>query len=111
MIGGLIPSVADAQHPLDVVGRRGEDSLAWFRVADDGRLTRLGHVRLAPSVHPGVAARSFAFDPSGSFLLVADRSADLVRAYAVDGADGALSPLAEAHVPQPAFVAFAELPG
>lgn len=100
--------MADAQHPLDVVGRRGEDSLAWFRVADDGRLTRLGHVRLAPSVHPGVAARSFAFDPSGSFLLVADRSADLVRAYAVDGV---LSPLAEAHVPQPAFVAFAELPG
>jgi 6-phosphogluconolactonase len=93
------------------VNNRGEDSIAWFRVTDDGTLTRLGHVPLALSLHPGVAARSFAFDPSGSFMLVADRPADLVRVYAVNGADGALSPLAEAHVPQPAFVAFAELAG
>lgn len=71
----------------------------------------MGHGPVAVSPHPGVAARSFAFDPSGSFMLVADRPADLVRSYAVDGADGALSPLAEAHVPQPAFVEFAELPG
>ncbi|MGW2291537.1 lactonase family protein [Streptomyces phaeochromogenes] len=93
------------------VNNRGEDSVAWFRVADDGGLTRVGHVPLAPSLHPGVAARSFAFDPSGSFMLVADRPADLVRSYAVDETDGALSPLTEVHVPQPAFVAFAELAG
>ncbi|MEU6192250.1 lactonase family protein [Streptomyces sp. NPDC047061] len=93
------------------VNNRGEDSLAWFQVADDGRLTRMGHVPVAASLHPGVAARSFAFDPSGSFMLVADRPADLVRAYGVHAADGTLSPLAEVHVPQPAFVEFAELPG
>ncbi|MFF3505033.1 lactonase family protein [Streptomyces sp. NPDC003247] len=93
------------------VNNRGEDSVVWFRVERDGGLTRAGHVPLAPSVHPGLAARSFTFDPSGSFLLVADRPADLVRSYAVDAGSGALSPLTETHVPQPAFVAFAELPG
>ncbi|MEK8174973.1 beta-propeller fold lactonase family protein [Streptomyces sp. M19] len=58
-----------------------------------------------------MAARSFAFDPSGTFLLVADRPADLVRSYAVDAAEGTLTPLTEVHVAQPAFVEFAELPG
>ncbi|MGI5461114.1 lactonase family protein [Streptomyces sp. CA-249302] len=91
------------------VNNRGEDSIAWFEVSHEGGLARLGHVSLAPSLHPGVAARSFAFDPSGAFMLVADRPADLVRAYAVGEADGVLSLLAEAHVSQPAFVAFAEL--
>ncbi|MER6224884.1 lactonase family protein [Streptomyces sp900105755] len=90
------------------VNNRGEDSVAWFRVADDGTLTRAGDVRIARSLHPGVAARSFTFDPSGTFLLVADRPADLVRSYAVDGHDGALSPLTETRVPQPAFIVFAE---
>lgn len=93
------------------VNNRGEDSLAWFHIADDGTLTRRGHVPVAASLHPGVAARSFTFDPSGSFMLVADRPADLVRAYTVNAADGTLSPLAEVRVAQPAFVEFAQLPG
>jgi hypothetical protein len=42
---------------------------------------------------PGLAVRSFAFDPSGSFLLLADRPANVVRSYQVDGATGALTPL------------------
>ncbi|OIJ68308.1 lactonase family protein [Streptomyces mangrovisoli] len=92
------------------VNNRGEDSLAWFRTDADGRLTRLGHVPLAPSLHPGVAARSFAFAPGGGFLLVADRPANLVRAYAVDAEDGSLSALGTVDVAQPAYVEFAELP-
>ncbi len=99
-------------HPngsLVYVNNRGEDSVAWFRAGPDGELSRAGHVSLARSVHPGLAARSFAFDPSGSFLLVADRPANLVRSYAVD-ASGHLRPLTQAAVSSPAFVAFAELP-
>jgi 6-phosphogluconolactonase len=99
-------------HPggaLVYVNNRGEDSLAWFRAGPDGALSRLGHVSLSRSVHPGLAARSFAFDPSGSFLLVADRPADLVRSYAVDTKTGSLRPLTEVAVSSPAFVVFAEL--
>jgi 6-phosphogluconolactonase len=101
-------------HPrggLVYVNNRGEDSLAWFQAGPAGELSRFGHVPLARSVHPGLAARSFAFDPSGSFLLVADRPASLVRSYAVDSGSGELRPIAEAAVPSPAFVAFAELHG
>ena len=100
-------------HPgggLVYVNNRGEDSLAWFRIGDGGTLTRLGHVPLARSAHPGLAARSFAFDPTGSFVLVADRPADLVRSYRVDGVTGALTPLAELTIPQPAFIAVVDLP-
>jgi 6-phosphogluconolactonase len=91
------------------VNNRGEDSVAWFRVGQQGELTRLGHVSISRSVHPGLAARSFAFDPSGSFVLVADRPANLIRSYAVDAETGDLRPLTEVTVSNPAFVAFAEL--
>ncbi|MGW4433542.1 lactonase family protein [Streptomyces tendae] len=92
------------------VNNRGEDTVVWFRADPDGGLTRAGHVPLAPSVHPGLAARSFAFDPSGTFLLVADRPANLVRSYAVDPDEGTLAPLSEFGVSQPAFVEFGVLP-
>jgi 6-phosphogluconolactonase len=101
-------------HPdgtLVYINNRGEDSLAWFRASPDGELSRLGHVSLSRSVHPGLAARSFAFDPSGSFVLVADRPADLVRSYAVDTETGDLRPLTEVAVCDPAFIVFAELGG
>ncbi|UQN30444.1 lactonase family protein [Brachybacterium kimchii] len=93
-------------HPRgDVVyvNNRGEDSLAWFDVSSDGYLTRRGQVQLGESIHPGLAARSFAVDPEGAFLLVADRPSGLVRSYSI-GTDGALSPLAEVTVPNPAAV-------
>ncbi|WP_067683770.1 lactonase family protein [Nocardia miyunensis] len=91
------------------LNNRGEDSLAWFRVDAAGGLTRAGHTPLSRSIHPGLAARSFAFDPTGSFLLVADRPADLVRSYAVDETTGALEHLGDTAVADPAFVEFAEL--
>jgi 6-phosphogluconolactonase len=99
-------------HPdggLVYVNNRGEDSVAWFRAGPDGELSRLGQVPLAASVHPGLAARSFAFDPSGEFLLVADRPANLVRSYAVSRDTGGLRAIGQAAVSSPAFVAFAEL--
>lgn len=91
------------------VNNRGEDSVAWFRIGSNGELSRQGHVSLAKSIHPGLAARNFTFDPTGSFVLVADRPANLLRSYAVNRQDGSLRALAEAPVPNPAFVAFAEL--
>ncbi|BBC73564.1 conserved hypothetical protein [Altererythrobacter sp. B11] len=88
---------------------RGEDCIAWFAIGQDGQLERQGSVPLAKSLHPGVAARSFAFAPGGSFLMVADRPADLVASYSVCDRSGALTLLAQATVPDPAFVAFARL--
>ena len=99
-------------HPagnLIYVNNRGEDSLAWFRTDAEGNLERLGAVGLARSVHPGLAARSFAIDPSGTFMLVADRPAHLVRSYAVCRGPGALTSLAQVHVPDPACIAFVDL--
>lgn len=99
-------------HPggrLVYVNNRGEDSLAWFRTDENGKLTRLGHASLTTSLHPGVAARNFTIDPSGSFMLVADRPANLVRSYGLNSETGALSPLTEISVREPAFVQFVEL--
>jgi 6-phosphogluconolactonase len=92
------------------VNNRGEDSVAWFAVEQNGALTRRGHVSLSESVHPGLAARSFAFDPTGSFVLVADRPANRVRSYAVDRANGSLHALTEVPVRDPAFIEFVALP-
>ncbi|MCO1368647.1 lactonase family protein [Burkholderia multivorans] len=92
------------------VNNRGEDSLAWFAAGKNGELTRRGHVSISKSIHPGLAARSFAFDPTGNFVLVADRPANLVRSYAVDRSNGSLHPLTEAPVHDPAFIEFVTLP-
>jgi 6-phosphogluconolactonase len=95
-------------HPLGrfvYVNNRGEDSLAWFGYEADGRLRRIGHVPLAPSIHPGLAARSFCFDETGALLFAADRPANRLRAYAVDAASGTPSPVAELEIINPASVA------
>lgn len=92
------------------VNNRGEDSVAWFSIGPEGRLERKGHVGIAKSIHPGLAARNFTFDPTGSFVLVADRPAHLVRSYAVDMEDGSLRPLTTQRVLDPAFVAIVQLP-
>ncbi|MBC2666688.1 lactonase family protein [Novosphingobium flavum] len=91
------------------VNNRGEDTLAWFRVDAAGALQPAGAVPLAPSIHPGLAARSFTFAPSGRFMLVADRPAHLVHSYAVCPDTGNLTWLAQAPVPDPAFIALVEL--
>jgi 6-phosphogluconolactonase len=91
------------------VNNRGEDSLAWFAWNGD-RLARRGHVPTARSVHPGLAARSFAFDPTGRTILFADRPADRIRLFAIDGESGQPTQVAEAEVSAPVFVAFAPTP-
>lgn len=99
-------------HPssgIVYVNNRGEDSLSWFSSTEEGQLQLRGSVPLATSIHPGLAARSFTFTPDGEVLLVADRPANLVRSYQVCSTSGALSPIAEITVPDPAYIAFVEL--
>ncbi|MDH1932194.1 beta-propeller fold lactonase family protein [Pseudomonas plecoglossicida] len=91
------------------VNNRGEDSLAWFEIFADGRLRRAGAVRLARSIHPGLAARSFAFAPCGEFMLVADRPGHQIRSYAVSPESGGLALLAEVQIPDPVYIEFAHL--
>jgi 6-phosphogluconolactonase len=67
-------------------------------------------VAISKSIHPGLAARNFTFDPTGTFVLVADRPAHLVRSYRVDAEDGSLQPLTALRVLDPAFVAIVQLP-
>jgi 6-phosphogluconolactonase len=101
---------ADVQiHPLGrlvYVNNRGRDDVAWFRLdLPSGRLSHSGSVAISRSEHPGLAARSMAFDPSGKFLLVADRPANRLLAYRVDPASGDLVPVGvPVPVPGPAFV-------
>lgn len=93
------------------VNNRGEDSVAWFRVAADGRLSRMGHIStgIGKYVHPRFGIRSFQFSPSGALMLLADRPANRLRSYAVDAKNGSLQPLAEVAVSNPACIVFAEI--
>lgn len=86
------------------VNNRGEDSLSWFEVLSDRQLAWRGSVLLGKSLHPGVAARSFAIDPSGHFLLVADRSRNLVQCYSVNATTGTLVLSTQVAVVQPACI-------
>lgn len=98
-------------HPNErfvYVNNRGEDSLAWFSIDAEGYLTREGHIRVADSIHPGLAARNFAFDPAGSTIFFADRPANCIRLLSVDPETGALTETDQTEVSQPAFVAIIE---
>lgn len=99
-------------HPsgeIIYLNNRGEDSLAWFHVTPEGKLTRQGHITLAKSLHPGLAARSFALSPDASYLLVADRPANSIKSFAIDASCGRLTLQYQYSVPQPAFIEFAVL--
>jgi 6-phosphogluconolactonase len=86
------------------LNNRGEDSLASFGIEQDGRLSRVGHVSVARSIHPGLAARSFAFVPGGQAILFADRPANLVRVFAVDPETGTPIEVSAAEVSSPVFI-------
>jgi 6-phosphogluconolactonase len=66
---------------------RGDDSLAQFSVAGDGRLTAAGHFPAG-----GRTPRHFAIEPSGRFMLVAHQGSNSIAILRVDGATGRLSP-------------------
>jgi 6-phosphogluconolactonase len=99
-------------HPngrLVYMNNRGEDTIVWFNISADGHLTKAGHVSVSRSPDPKDATRAMALSPSGAFLLVPDRPADVLRSYAVDPNDGSLKILKEVPVQNPVFILFVEL--
>jgi 6-phosphogluconolactonase len=86
---------------------RGHDSLVVCAVdAANGLLEVRGHVSTGGG-HP----RNFCFDPSGRWLLVANRDADNVVAFHMDPVTGIPEPRSEARVPAPVCLLFAESSG
>jgi 6-phosphogluconolactonase len=91
------------------MNNRGEDTIVWFSISADGHLTKAGSVSVSKSDDPAGATRCMTLSPSGAFLLVPDRPADVIRSYAVDANDGSLKVLTEVPVPNPVFIQFVEL--
>lgn len=90
------------------VNNRGEDTIAWYSIDERAKLTRIGAVKLAKSIHPGLASRSFAFDSTGQYLVSADRPDNKVKVYNVNADTGVLDFVSDFTLPQPAFIVFAE---
>jgi len=94
-------------HPngrfLYVSNRGNSNTIAIFRIGDDGLPVPAGHVSAY-----GTGPRFFNIDPSGKFLIVANQgSGDLVT-FAIDPASGGLSRVGSAaHVPAPVSFVFA----
>jgi len=82
---------------------RGHDSLARFRVADDGSLSVSGHDAVGDGLKK---PRHFAISPDGRFLIAAAQDADLLLRYAVND-DGSLRLLGSTPCPgKPCSVVF-----
>lgn len=100
---------ADVQvHPagkIIVINNRGEDNLVSLSVdVETGRLKKRHTYKLAKSIHPGLAARSFAFSPNGEWIFVADRPANKILSLSFDTDNGEMSCVDEFELSQPAFV-------
>jgi 6-phosphogluconolactonase len=91
------------------MNNRGQDDVVWFSISEDGHLKKAGRVELSKSEDPKDATRCMTLSPSGAFLLVPDRPADVIRSYAVDANNGSLKVLTEVPVQNPVFIQFVEL--
>lgn len=83
---------------------RGEsNTIAIFSVDNKGQLKPVGY-QSTMGVHP----RNFNFDPSGNFLLVANRDSDNIVIFKIDRKTGLLTPLdKQLQVPNPVCVKWA----
>ena len=79
---------------------RGTDTIALFRVGQDGSLTAAGWTDCG-----GKTPRSFAIDPSGRYLLAGCQDSDRITVFAI-GEDGSLDPVSQAEVPTPVCIRF-----
>ncbi len=91
------------------MNNRGEDTIVWFSISEDGHLKKAGKVSVSKSPDPKDATRCMTLSPDGAFLLVPDRPADVLRSYAVDSNDGSLKVLTEVPIQNPVFIQFVEL--
>lgn len=69
------------------VSNRGHDSVAVFRVREDGTVDPRGHEPTR-----GETPRNLALDPTGSWLFALNRTADTIVAFRIDEAEGCLEP-------------------
>ena len=66
---------------------RGHNSIAIFKIKDDGTLTAIGH---EPT--QGEIPRNFMISPNGKLLLVANQNSSNVVAFSIDETTGKLTP-------------------
>lgn len=84
------------------VSNRGDDSIAAYEIAKDGKLTTLQII--SAGVHE---PRGFALDHSGKWLVVAGQNSNDIMSFSIDGITGKLSPSGSTiHVPTPVCVVF-----
>ena len=69
------------------VSNRGHDSLAGFRIGDEGRLTAIGQTPTEKT------PRSFDIDPSGRYAFGAGEGSGKLAVFAIDAASGELKRL------------------
>jgi len=84
-------STAEVQvHPSGkflYVSNRGHNSIAVFKIGEDGKLTAAGHQG------KGIKTpRNFSVDPTGKFVLVANQDGDSVLVFQVNQDSGMLEP-------------------
>jgi 6-phosphogluconolactonase (cycloisomerase 2 family) len=68
------------------VANRLHDSIAWFSIAGDGTLARVGEEWTR-----GDYPRSFTFDPTGRFLFSCNQRSDAIASFRVDPKSGRLT--------------------
>jgi 6-phosphogluconolactonase len=87
---------------------RGHNSIAIFRLADDGRMTLVGH-----ESRDIRRPRNFTIDPTGTLLLVANQDGASVTIFRIDQTSGKLDQVGPPTPvgPNPSFVGVVMLPG
>ncbi len=91
------------------MNNRGQDDVVCYSISEDGHLKKVSRVELSKSDDPKDATRCMTLSPDGSFLMVPDRPADVIRTYGVNSETGDLTALAEVPVENPVFIQFVEL--
>jgi 6-phosphogluconolactonase len=101
--GGTTAEIAVHQSGRFVYGsNRGHDSIAVFRVGDNGLLTLVEHESTR-----GQTPRNFAIDPSGRWLIAANQRSNTLAVFSIDQQTGALSPVGPlANVGSPVSILF-----
>jgi len=81
------------------IGNRGHDSIAVFRVLEDGLLERVG---LIPS--GGNTPRNFNFDHSGKWLVVGNQNSNNIITFRICQETGLLTQASKVACPSPNYV-------
>ena len=86
------------------VSSRGDDAIAVFSIANDGRLARIENAPAGVKI-----PRGFSIDPSGKWLVVAGQDDNGLTTLAIDPESGKLSPVKTgASVGKPVSILFAK---